>query len=62
MAQAATELPELQNCASAFSDLRDKVLRRVLTDVANELRDRGALNEEQCFIDATCDLPRWSPP
>ena len=24
---------------------RDEVLRRVLTDVANELRDRGALNE-----------------
>src|SRR6266498_3074673 len=26
---------------------RDEVLRRVLTDVANELRDRGALNEEE---------------
>jgi hypothetical protein len=25
----------------------------VLTDVANELRDRGALDEEECFIDAT---------
>jgi hypothetical protein len=24
-----------------------------LTDVANELRDRGALDEEECFIDAT---------
>src|SRR6266404_3412210 len=32
---------------------RDAVLRRVLTDVANELRDRGALNAEECFIDAT---------
>jgi transposase len=32
---------------------RDEVLRRLLTDVANELRDRGALNEEECFIDAT---------
>src|ERR1700756_1664272 len=32
---------------------RDEVLRRVLTDVANELRDKGALNEEECFIDAT---------
>src|SRR5215510_9412234 len=32
---------------------RDEVLRRVLTDVANELRDRGALNEDECFIDAT---------
>src|SRR5262245_41487105 len=29
---------------------RDEVLRRVLTDVANELRDRGVLNEEECFI------------
>ena len=32
---------------------RDEVLRRVLTDVANELRDRGALDEEECFIDAS---------
>src|SRR5262249_12060949 len=32
---------------------RDEVLRRVLTEVANELRDRGALDEEECFIDAT---------
>jgi transposase len=31
----------------------NEVLRRVLTDVANELRDKGALNEEECFIDAT---------
>src|SRR6266853_763968 len=27
--------------------------RRVLEAVANELRDRGALDEEECFIDAT---------
>ena len=32
---------------------RDEVLRRVLTDIANELRDRGVLDEEECFIDAT---------
>ena len=32
---------------------RDEILRRPLTDVANELRDRGALDEEECFIDAT---------
>jgi hypothetical protein len=31
----------------------DAVLRRVLTDVANKLRDRGALDEEECFINAT---------
>jgi hypothetical protein len=24
-----------------------------LTDVANELRDKGALDEEECFTDAT---------
>ena len=32
---------------------RNEVLRQVLTDIANELRERGALNEEECFIDAT---------
>ena len=31
----------------------NEILRRVLTEVANELRDRGALDEEECFIDAT---------
>src|SRR6187200_3065590 len=30
-----------------------EVLRRILTDIANELRERGALDEEECFIDAT---------
>ena len=29
------------------------VLRQVLTDVANELRDKGMLDEEESFIDAT---------
>src|SRR6266699_1020849 len=32
---------------------RNEVLRRMLTDVANELRDKGVLDEEECFIDAT---------
>src|SRR6266700_6871451 len=32
---------------------RDEVLRRVLTDVANERRDRGALDAEDCLSDAT---------
>jgi len=32
---------------------RSEVLRGVLTDIANELRERGALDEEECFIDAT---------
>ena len=32
---------------------RDEVLRRVLMDVANELRESSALDEEECFIDAT---------
>ena len=32
---------------------RNEILRRVLTDVANALRENGALDEEECFIDAT---------
>src|SRR5262249_32251806 len=32
---------------------RDEVLRRVLMDVANELHDKAALDEAECFIDAT---------
>ena len=28
---------------------RDEVLRRVLMDVANELRDKGALDEAECY-------------
>jgi transposase len=32
---------------------RNEILRQVLTDIANELRARGALDEEECFIDAT---------
>jgi transposase len=32
---------------------RSEILRRVLTDIANELRARGVLDEEESFIDAT---------
>ena len=32
---------------------RNETLRHVLTDLANELRDRGGLDEQECFIDAT---------
>ena len=32
---------------------RSEVLRNVLTDLANVLRDEGALDESECFIDAT---------
>ena len=28
------------------------------TDVANELRDKGALDEEECFIDATFGMAK----
>lgn len=31
---------------------RDEVLRDVLTDLANTLRDQGGLDESECFIDA----------
>jgi len=32
---------------------QSEILRRVLTDIANELRGRGVLDEEESFIDAT---------
>ena len=32
---------------------RDEVLRDVMTDLANTLRDEGALDESECFIDPT---------
>ena len=35
-----------------------EVLRQVLTDVANELRDKGVLDEEESFIDAPLRWPR----
>ena len=32
---------------------RSEVLREIMTDLANTLRDEGALDESECFIDAT---------
>jgi len=32
---------------------REEVLREVMKDLANTLRDQGALDESECFIDAT---------
>lgn len=32
---------------------QSEVLRNVLTDLANALRDEGAMDESECFIDAT---------
>lgn len=32
---------------------RSEVLREVMTDLANQLRDEGTLDESECFIDAT---------
>jgi hypothetical protein len=52
MAHAAAKLSELQNCASTFSDL---VLQRDFasgfTDVANELRDKSALDDRSYVPD-----------
>src|SRR6266480_4009616 len=54
VAHVAAKLSELQIRSSTLQTwCRDEVLRRVRTDVANELRDKGALDEEECFIDAT---------
>src|SRR5438874_9824547 len=32
---------------------REEVLRKVLTDLANTLREEGEIDESECFIDAT---------
>jgi transposase len=32
---------------------RSEILREIMTDLANTLRDEGALDERECFIDAT---------
>jgi hypothetical protein len=46
-------LSELQNRASSVSVLVPQRSFASITDVANELRDKGVLDEEECFIDAT---------
>jgi transposase len=35
-----------------------ELLRRILKDIANELRESGALDEEECFIAATCVMAK----
>ena len=40
-------------CIDAFKLGAATRFCRVLTDVANELRDKGELDKEECFIDAT---------
>ena len=58
VAYAAAKLSELQNRASTLSAwCRSEVLRRVLTDIANELRDKGVLDEEEMLHRR--DLRRW---
>src|SRR5438045_7666714 len=37
---------------------RDEVLRRVLMDVANEIRDKGVVDGAEWFIDATFVLSK----
>jgi hypothetical protein len=37
---------------------RQEVLRGVLTNPANALRDEEALDESECFIDATVASPK----
>ena len=59
---AAAKLSELQNCASTLCRTWccHEILRLVLTDVANELRENGALDEEEVLH--RCDVrygQRW---
>jgi len=37
---------------------RSEILREIMTDLANTLRDEGALDERKCFIDATFALAK----
>jgi len=37
---------------------RDEVLRNVLTDLANQLRDLGEIDESECFIDAMFSMAK----
>jgi hypothetical protein len=54
VAYAPAKLSELKTVHRGFQAwCRDEILRGLLTDVANDLRDRGVLDEEECFIDAT---------
>src|SRR5262245_35376926 len=54
VAHAAAKLSNYKSVHRRFQIwCRNEVLRRVLMDVANELRDKGALDEAECFIDAT---------
>ena len=46
-------IPTTKRCIGHFQAwCRHEIVRRVLTDVANELRDRGALDDEECVVDA----------
>jgi hypothetical protein len=49
VAHAAVVLTELQNRAPPLS----KVTRAALTDLANTLREQGAIDETESYIDAT---------
>ena len=63
MAHAAAEYPNYKTVHRRSQTwCSNEVLCLVLTDVANELRDRGALDEEECFIDATFCGHARSPP
>ena len=54
MAHAAAKLPNYKTVHRRFQSwCNSEVLRQVLTGVANELRDKGVLDEEESFIDAT---------
>ena len=45
---AAAMLSKLQDVHRRFETWCDCVLRQALTDIANELRDRGAVDEKEC--------------
>ena len=60
VAHASSVLPELQDSAPSLSTVvpENDVIRAALTDLANVLRDKGEVDESECYIDATLDPRR----
>ena len=59
----AAVLSKLQNGSSPFSELvSQRSVAELLTDVANETRERGVLDEEECFGSQNLPIgPQYSP-
>lgn len=54
VANASAVRPELQDGTPSVQHwCENEVIRAALTELANVLRDEGAIDESECYIDAT---------